>query len=46
MADSLDFIATWQMGALQPTDMTEAFTAKAQKREPEYADLPPVPDGL
>jgi enoyl-CoA hydratase len=44
--DALDFIATWQMGALQPADMTEAFTAKGEKRQPVYADLPPVPDGL
>jgi enoyl-CoA hydratase len=46
VADSLDFIATWQMGALQPTDMMEAFAAKGEKRAPVYADLPPVPDGL
>jgi hypothetical protein len=27
----------------QPTDMLEAFAAKAEKRDPEYQDLPPVP---
>jgi enoyl-CoA hydratase len=46
VADSLDFIATWQMGALQPTDMMESFAAKGERRAPVYADLPPVPDGL
>ncbi len=46
VADSLDFIATWQMGALQPTDMMESFAAKGEKRPAVYADLPPVPDGL
>jgi enoyl-CoA hydratase len=42
-ADSLNYIATWQTGMFQPTDMLEAFAAKAEKRDPEYQDLPPVP---
>ncbi|HSP39054.1 MAG TPA: crotonase/enoyl-CoA hydratase family protein [Frankiaceae bacterium] len=46
VADSLDFIASWQMGALQPTDMTEAFTAKGERRDPVFEDLPPAPTGL
>jgi enoyl-CoA hydratase len=46
VADSLGFIATWQMGALQPADMTEAFTAKGEKRPPNYQDLPPASPGL
>jgi enoyl-CoA hydratase len=46
VADSLDFIATWQMGALQPADMTEAFTAKGERRDPRYEDLPPAATGL
>jgi enoyl-CoA hydratase len=44
--DALDHIATWQMGALQPADMMESFTAKGEKRPPVYEDLPPVPHGL
>jgi enoyl-CoA hydratase len=42
-ADSLNYIATWQTGMFQPADMMEAFAAKAEKRDPEYQDLPPVP---
>lgn len=42
-ADSLNYIATWQTGMFQPADMMEAFAAKAEKREPAYQDLPPVP---
>jgi hypothetical protein len=30
----------------QPTDMLEAFTAKAERRDPEFDDLPPVRRGL
>lgn len=46
VADSLAFIATWQMGALQPGDMMEAFAAKGEKRPPRYEDLPAAPTGL
>jgi enoyl-CoA hydratase len=42
LAVCLDYIATWQTGMFQPTDMMEAFTAKSEKREPEYADLLPL----
>jgi len=42
-ADSLNYIATWQTGMFQPTDMLEAFAAKAEKRDAEYQDLPPAP---
>jgi enoyl-CoA hydratase len=44
--DALDQIATWQSGMFQPADMTEAFSAKAEKREPRYGDLLPEPLGL
>ncbi|CAN5327915.1 crotonase/enoyl-CoA hydratase family protein [soil metagenome] len=44
--DSLDQIATWQSGMFQPDDMTEAFTAKADEREPVFPDLLPEPRGL
>ncbi|MBU6328555.1 MAG: crotonase/enoyl-CoA hydratase family protein [Acidobacteria bacterium] len=39
VADSLDHIATWQTGMFQPSDMIEAFSAKAEGREPNYPDL-------
>jgi len=39
VADGLDRIATWQTGMFQPADMLEAFTARAEGREPEFPDL-------
>ena len=42
IADGLDYIATWQTGMFQPTDMMEAFAARQEKRDPEYADLLPL----
>ena len=44
--DSLEQIATWQSGMFQPDDMKEAFTAKAEKRNPVFPDLLPEPRGL
>ena len=44
--DSLEQIATWQAGMFQPADMVEAFSAKAEKRTPDFPDLLPEPDGL
>jgi len=44
--DALDQIATWQAGMFQQPDMLEAFTAKAEKRDPVYPDLLPEPRGL
>jgi enoyl-CoA hydratase len=44
--DALDQIATWQAGMFQPADMMEAFTAKAERREPVFPDLLPEPRGL
>ncbi|MFP5219639.1 MAG: crotonase/enoyl-CoA hydratase family protein [Actinomycetes bacterium] len=44
--DALDQIATWQAGMFQPADMMEAFTAKAEKRDPVFPDLLPEPRGL
>jgi len=46
VADSLDFIATWQTGMFQPGDMLECFAAKAEKRVPKFQGLPPRPGGL
>ncbi|HWH29340.1 MAG TPA: crotonase/enoyl-CoA hydratase family protein [Mycobacteriales bacterium] len=44
--DALDQIATWQAGMFQPGDMMEAFTARAEKRDPVFPDLLPEPRGL
>lgn len=41
--DSLHQISLWQTGAFQPADMMEAFAAKAEKRLPEFPDLPAAP---
>ena len=41
VAESLDQIATWQAGMFQPGDMVESFTAKAEKRAPDFPDLLP-----
>jgi enoyl-CoA hydratase len=46
VADGLNFIATWQTGMFQPADMTEAFVARAEKRDPLYEDLHAVRRGL
>lgn len=43
IADSLDYIATWQAGMFNPTvDMYESFRAKQEKRDPVYEDLLPA----
>jgi enoyl-CoA hydratase len=41
VADSLNYVATWQTGMFQPADMLEAFKAKGEKRDPLYDDLIP-----
>jgi enoyl-CoA hydratase len=46
VAEGLRYIAAWQSGMLQPTDMVESFTAKAEGREPEYDDLGELRRGL
>jgi len=46
VADGLNYIATWQTGMFQPADMTEAFVARAEKRDAAYDDLQPVRRGL
>ncbi len=40
--DGLEYIATWQTGMFQPTDMLESFAAQGEKRDPEFSDLPEV----
>ena len=44
VADGLNYIATWQTGMFQPTDMVESFTAKAEGRDPAFDDLLSSPD--
>jgi enoyl-CoA hydratase len=46
VADSLNYIATWQSGMFQPEDMIASFGAQAGDGDPEFAPLPPVPRGL
>lgn len=42
-ADSLRYMSIWQTGMFQPqTDMMECFTAKAEKRAPQFAELLPI----
>jgi enoyl-CoA hydratase len=38
VADSLNYIATWNAGMLMSQDLTEAMTAKMEKREPQFKD--------
>jgi len=42
VADSLNYIATWQTGMFQPQDMAESFTAKSEKRDPVFDDMLPI----
>jgi enoyl-CoA hydratase len=42
VADSLNYIATWQTGMFQPHDMFESFAARQEKRDPEFEDLEPI----
>jgi enoyl-CoA hydratase len=42
VADSLNYIATWQTGMFQAADMAEAFRARQEKRDPAFDDLLPV----
>lgn len=46
VADGLNFIATWQTGMFQDTDMAEAFVARTEKRDAVYDDLLAVRRGL
>ena len=43
---ALNYIATWQTGMFQPTDMAESFEAKSEGREAEFQNLPPIRRGL
>ena len=39
VSDSLNYMATWQSGMFQPTDMVQTFTAKMSGKPPEYEAL-------
>ncbi len=44
--DALRYMAGWQSGMFQPTDMLEEFAAKNEGRDPEFEDLPPRPTDI
>jgi enoyl-CoA hydratase len=46
VADGLNFVATWQTGMFQDADMSEAFVARAEKRDAVYDDLLSLRRGL
>jgi len=39
-ADTLDYIGLWNASMLQSTEINEAIAAAAEKREPDFVDLP------
>ena len=41
VADSLNYVATWQPGMLQAEDMNEATNAVKEKRSATFANLKP-----
>lgn len=43
-ADALDYIGVWNAAMLSGAHMKEAFTAKAEKREPSFPDLMQLKD--
>ncbi|MBC6403460.1 MAG: enoyl-CoA hydratase/isomerase family protein [Hyphomonadaceae bacterium] len=38
--NALDYVGVWNMSMLIPSEITEAFQAKARKRDGKFADLP------
>jgi enoyl-CoA hydratase len=46
VADSLNYVATWQTGMFQAGDMMESFAARGEKRAPRFPDLLPAPRKL
>ena len=42
VADSLEYMATWQSGMFHPVDMMETFAAKKEQRETNYDPLMPI----
>jgi enoyl-CoA hydratase len=41
-ADGLDYIGIWNASMLQPAEMAESIQARAEKRDGNFADLPPI----
>ncbi len=46
VADSLEYIATWNASMLDPDDMAEAMGAQMEKRKADFPDLYPKSPGL
>ena len=46
VADGLRYIAGWQAGMFQPTDMLEEFAAKGERRDPAFDELPTRPTSI
>jgi enoyl-CoA hydratase len=44
--DALDYVGVWNAGMLRPEDLREAFTAKMEKRTPNWSSLKHVRRGL
>lgn len=42
VGDALDYVATWQAGMFQQTDILESFAAQMQKRDTAYEPLKPI----
>lgn len=42
VADSLNYMAAWQAGMFQPTDMMQTFSAKMAGQAPQFENLRPV----
>lgn len=42
VADSLDYVATWQAGMFQQADILESMMANVQKRDANFESLPPI----
>ncbi len=46
VADSLNHIATWQAGILQPSDMMASFAAQKSGKVPEFEELHPLESAI
>ncbi len=46
IADGLEYIANWNAAMFDPDDMSEAFSAKMEKRAADFPDLFPTSEGL
>jgi len=46
VSESLQYMAVWQTGMFQATDLVESFGAQMEKRDPIYDDLPEIRRGL